>query len=388
MDYKGKRVLVLDGYGRQVAAILSELHDLGCVITTLNDRKLDVGYASRYPKFKIVERGIRHDMDLLRRVIERELKSGNYDVFLPMIEKSTDILTDMLEKGQVPDNVKIIVAPRSAFLQAYDKELTMKVCQEIGVPCPRTKMDSETMDEYLSKVMFPLACKPRKGTGATGFKKVNNREELEKYIADGVIKVEEYVIQEYIPQTDYRYGSRVMLDRNHQKVYCVTVQSCRSYPVDGGPGCYIRTTNRPDIDEYAVKLLQAMGWVGFAHVSFIMDPRDWTPKVIEINGRIPASLKICTIVGVQPVKTMLDLVYGEDLKPYDKPIPEGIALRHSQADIMWLLKSPTRFSCKPSWFNFKHNNDYVFSWRDPLPWFTYSIEHMTTYKEEMKKREH
>ena len=387
MDYSGKRVLVLDGFGRQVPAILKELHDLGCIITTLNDRKLDVGYSSRYPNRKIVERGIRHDQELLQRVIEREMASGNYDVFLPMVEKSTDILTKMVEEGRNGD-VKVIVAPRQAFLQAYDKELTMKVCQEIGVPCPLTKMDNETLDDYLGKVKFPLACKPRKGSGAAGFKKVNTREELEKYISDGVIDLDKYVIQEYIPQTDYRYGSRVMLDSNHQKIYCVTVQSCRSYPIDGGPGCYIRTANRPDIDEYAVKLLQAMNWVGFAHVSFIMDPRDWTPKVIEINGRIPASIKICYLVGVQPVKTMLDLAYGEELTPVVKPIPENVALRYFHTDFLWLLKSTNRFKAKPSWFNFKKNHDYIWDWKDPLPFFTYSIEHIQTYRRDMAERSH
>ena len=119
MDYKGKRVLVLDGFGRQVPAILKELHDLGCVITTLNDRKLDVGYSSRYPDKKIVEPGIREDQALLAKVIEREIQSGNYDVFLPMVEKSTDILTRMVEEGKTGD-VKVIVAPRQAFLKAYD----------------------------------------------------------------------------------------------------------------------------------------------------------------------------------------------------------------------------------------------------------------------------
>lgn len=387
MDYKGKRVLVLDGFGRQVPAILQELHDLGCYITTLNDRKMDVGYSSRYPNKKIVVNGIRKDKKLLRSVIEKELCSGNYDVFLPMIEKSTDILTQMVSEGKT-GNVKVIAAPREAFLKAYDKESTMRICQENNIPCPRTKMDDETMDEYLAKVQFPLACKPRKGSGATGFKKVENREQLQKLINDGSIIVDDYVIQEYIPQTDYRYGSRVMLDKNHNVIFDVTVQSCRSYPIDGGPGCYIRTTNRPDINNYAEALLKAMNWEGFAHVSFIMDPRDWTPKVIEINGRIPASIKICTIVGVQPVKTMLDFVYDEELVPMTKPVPENIALRYFHTDFLWLLKSPSRFKCKPSWFNFIHNNDYIWNWKDPLPFFTYSIEHIQTYKEDMAEREH
>ena len=264
----------------------------------------------------------------------------------------------------------------------------MRVCQENGIPCPRTKMDDETIEEYLSVAQFPLACKPRKGSGAAGFKKVNNREELLRYIAEGTIKVSEYVIQEYIPQTDYRYGSRVMLDQNHQVIYDVTVQSCRSFPIDGGPGCYIRTINRPDIDAYAEKLLQAMGWVGFAHVSFIMDPRDWTPKVIEINGRIPASIKICTLVGAHPVKTMLDLAFGQDLTPMPEPVPEMVALRYFHTDILWLLKSPTRFKANPSWFDFRKNHDYIWDWRDPLPFFTYSVEHVMTYRADMAKRKH
>ena len=388
MDYRGKRVLVLDGFGRQVAVILTELHDMGCIITTVNDSKLDIGYSSRYPKHRIVEHGIRDDVELYRKVIEREMASGNYDVFLPMVEKSTDILTDMLDRGLVPDRVKVIVAPRQAFLTAYDKEETMRFCQETGVPCPRTKMDGETLDEYLSKVMFPLACKPRKGSGSAGFKKVDSREELEKYIADGVIKVDEYVLQEYIPHDGTRYSCRVFLDKQQNVIYNVEVQGFRSYPVDGGPGCYCRSTNRQDVKDYSEKLLKEMGWVGLAHVCFMYDPRDNTPKLIEINGRIPAGIKICHVVGVKIVKAMFDLAYDVPMIPYSKDYQEGVGLRYFHSDFMWLLKSPDRFRAKPSWFNFRKNHDYIWSWRDPLPFITYTIEHLKTYKADMKKREH
>ena len=85
MDYKGTRVLVLDGFGRQQASILRQLHDLGCIITTVNDSKLDVGYASRYPHKRIVEHGIRDDEALYERIIKQELATGNYDVVFPML---------------------------------------------------------------------------------------------------------------------------------------------------------------------------------------------------------------------------------------------------------------------------------------------------------------
>lgn len=388
MDYKGKRVLLLDGFGRQVAIILTELHEMGCVITTVNDSKLDIGYASRYPKHRILEPGIRDDEDLYRRVIEREMASGMYDIFLPMVEKSTNILTEMLETGKVPDDVKVVVAPRQAFLKAYDKEETMRFCQEIGVPCPRTKMDNESLDQYLSKVMFPLACKPRKGSGSAGFKKVDSREELEKYIAEGVIKVNEYVLQEFIPHTGTRYSCRVFLDKHQKVIYDVEVQGFRSYPVDGGPGCYCRSVNRRDVKEYSEMLLKKLGWVGLAHVCFMLDPRDNTPKLIEINGRVPAGIKICNVVGVNIVKAMFDMAYDVPMEPYPQDFPEGEALRYFHTDFMWLLKSPDRFKAKPSWFDFRKNHDYIWSWRDPWPFFTYTLEHIKTYKADMKKREH
>jgi len=82
------------------------------------------------------------------------------------------------------------------------------------------------------------------------------------------------------------------------------------------------------------------------------------------------------------------LAFDVPMIPYSKDYPEGVGLRYFHSDFMWLLKSPDRFRAKPSWFNFRKNHDYIWSWRDPLPFFTYTIEHLKTYKADMKKREH
>ena len=100
MDFKGVRVLVLDGYGRQCAIVLKELHDLGCEITTLNTSKWDVGYASRYPAKKLLEPQTRYDMVALKKVLDREILSGCYDVVMPMLEPATDLLWENKEVWQ------------------------------------------------------------------------------------------------------------------------------------------------------------------------------------------------------------------------------------------------------------------------------------------------
>ena len=387
MDYKGKRVLVFDGFGRQVPTILKQLNELGCIVTTINDSKLDIGYCSRYPSEKVIMKGCREDVNLLRPFLENSLVEGKYDVLFPLLEKSTDLVLSLQEEGKIT-NEKIMCAPREAFMKAYDKQLTMRVCIENGIPCPKSKLEEETLEDYLKDAKFPLACKPRKGSGAAGFRIVDSKDQMMGLIEKGSIIPDEYVFQEYIPHTDYHYGVYLMYDQNSECCYSVVVQSCRQFPVDGGPGCYIRTINNEQIKRDSERLLKTLGWKGFGHVGMIMDPRDGIAKVMEVNGRIPAGIKICNCVGIPTMKLLLDSVYGEKVEKYDMPLPENIGLRHFQADFMWLLKSPNRFSSKPSWFNFRNSYDYVFSWSDPIPFFTYSLEHVLTYREDMKKRRH
>lgn len=384
--YQGKKVLLLDGYGRQVPSLLHQLHGLGCIVTTMCESKLDVGFTSRYPDRRVVVHGIRDNVKIYRKAILKELKNG-YDILFPILEKSTDICIDGRIQAKYPE-LKIIASTRESFLKAYDKQLTMKVCMENNIPCPLTKMDDETMDEYLEKVSFPICAKPRKGSGGAGFKRIHSREELDQYIADGTIVPEEYVIQELIPKGGYQYGGYVMMDDDHKPQATLVVESNRWFPIDGGPGCYIRTINHKGRIDSTNRLFEKMEWRSFGHVGFIMDPRDNTPKVMEINGRIPASIKICEWAGTEPVKNMLDLAYGRKLEKMEKPIPEHLALRYFHTDLLWFIKNPERWKAKPNWFYCLKQKDYIFSWSDPVPFFSYAIEHAMTYKEDMKKRKH
>lgn len=386
MDYKGKKVLLLDGYGRQIPSLLHQLHQLGCIVTTMCESKLDVGYTSRYSKKKVLVPGIREDIEIYRNAIYKELESG-YDVLFPVLEKATDICISGDIQNKYP-NLKILAAPREAFLKAYDKQQTMTACMKNGIPCPITKMDDENMEEFLAKVSFPLAAKPRKGSGSAGFKKIHSREELYSYIENGDIVVEKYVIQEFIPQDKYMCNCYVMMDDEHNPIYSVAIQTYRWYPIDGGPGCFARTVTQPVITKNAEKLFKVIGWSGFGQVSFMMDSRDNTPKVTEINGRISAGVKIVEYAGCEPVKHLLERAFGQKMYPIEKKIPEGLGLRYFHTDIMWLLKSPNRFSAKPSWFDFRKSKDYIFSWMDPLPFFSYAIEHAMTYRKDMDKRKH
>ena len=63
-----------------------------------------------------------------------QLENG-YDVLFPILEKSTDICTDGKISALYPE-LKIIAAPREAFLKAYDKQQTMTACMKNGTSGP------------------------------------------------------------------------------------------------------------------------------------------------------------------------------------------------------------------------------------------------------------
>ncbi len=384
MDFKGVRVLVLDGYGRQVAVVLKELHELGCVVTTLNCSKSDVGYASRYPARKLLEPQTRHDMAELKKVLDREILSDNYDVVMPMLEPATDVLWE--NKELYSPHVRYACADYEGFMKAYDKQLTMTLCMKNGINCPVTKTDDESMDDFLAKVKFPLALKPRKGSGSRGFYKVDTKERLEELIESGEVKVEEYVIQEFISNAEVHRVSYTFIDDDNNVKTSMLAKSTRPYPLVVGTNSLFQSCNMPEITAQAEKLLKLMNWHGYASVCFIESEDDGIPKVMEINGRISASLKISRYCGARIIRQIMERAYGAPVTSYMKAYPEDKRLRHWQATAMWFVKSPDRFRAKPFCFTPFRTTDVVFSLSDPLPWFAYTFSCFSRYKDEMKKR--
>ena len=112
----------------------------------------------------------------------------------------------------------------------------MKICQENGISCPLTKMDDETLEEYLSKVDFPLALKPRQGRGSVGFKKVKSCDELYSLISEGVIKVEEYVIQEFVEEAETHRVSYTFIDDEGMYLYDYYQMMINTMKYDGSFG--------------------------------------------------------------------------------------------------------------------------------------------------------
>ena len=365
--------------------IIHDLKDLGCEVSVLCTSKIELCCVSNVPSEKILDPRATSTHPRFKDFVLSLVSTGKYDVLLPVGEKSTDRITEAEEEFR--KYVRLACAPRSSYINAFDKQRTFDIAARIGIPMPKTRLSGQTVEEYLSGVSFPLIIKPRNGVGSIGFHKFEKREDFEPYIREHGIDLDTYVLQEYV---DYekRMGTILFMDSNSDVCMAYADEVLRWYPIDAGSACCIRSIDHPELLKWSADLLKAMNWQGVAALSFMVDRVTCEPKLLEINGRIPASIRLSRQCGFNVARLLLQLAYGERVKHYKANRRFGQVTRHFQAELLWFLHSPDRFGSDPSWFSWKNTKDVVF-WLDDLkPWFGYTLQKFFKYGEFKKNRQH
>ena len=385
MDFHGTRVLVSDGGGRQTLTIIHGLKEIGCEISVLCGSRLDLCYASRIPKEKILDDRCSPENKEFQPFLISLLSAGKYDVLLPVGEMATNRITEI--ETEVKKYVRLACAPRAAYINAYDKQRTFEIAAQNSIPVPKTRLGSQSVEEYLPEVSFPLIIKPRNGMGSIGFHKFESREDFYPYIEEHNIDLSAYVLQEYV---DYekRLGTILFVDQNGEVAMAYADEVLRWFPLDAGSACCIRSIDYPEVLEWSSTLLKAMRWQGVAALSFMVDRKTGEPKLLEINGRIPASIRLSVQCGFNVAKLLLEMAYDTVVEKYGPNTRFGQVTRHFHAEVPWFIHSPNRFRSDPSWFSWKDAKDVVL-WRDDIkPYFAYSMQKLLGYKEFKRKRKH
>lgn len=385
-DFTGKRILLLDGLTSQCLEYTKAFNALGCDTTVLCDDRFDTAYASRHPGHKILGISNAHDLKGTEEWILKLVRSDEYDVVIPFTDYSAAILSH--HKAELGQFAHIIVNDADVFEFAQDKNNVMRVCMENGIPCPKTIYGAKRPEDILnSDIHFPIILKPRHGFGAHGFHKIEDEASLFKCVKEFAIDLSDMVIQEYLPKTGLNVSENLFIDQYGIIKSSFTYASYRFYPIDGGSGVLNVTIDRADIHQIAGRIAKLMNLSGPVGIDLIVDSRDDTPKVLEINLRAIACAKAGFLAGIDQAKQILEDLYCDTVTSQLK-YKTDIRVRRSQIDWMWFLKSPDRFKARPSWFDRKNTTDQLFSWTDPGPWFAfwiYGFRKVLREKQEQKK---
>ncbi len=278
-------------------------------------------------------------------------------------------------KEALQAHVPVAIVDFPIFEKARDKAATMRICQDHDIPCPRTWFpDEEPIDSIASSCVYPVLVKPRVAHGAAGIERADGPDELKALLAAAEKRFGACIVQELIPQDDMQYKAEFFRDADGELQAAVVFDKLRYFPVTGGTSSINSTVDRPDILETGRRLLDAMGWEGYADLDLIQDPRDGIAKVMEVNPRVTGSVKIAFEAGVDFADLITRFYAGEPLKPYLE-YRVGVFMRYIPLDILWFLYSPDRFRAKPSWFRFfgKDLCYQVLSLRDPGPFLSLGL---------------
>lgn len=363
------KILFLD-QGRQVLPFLKSCHQKGHEVIIVCNTRLSEGYFSRYASRRLLWPSYIKDRQQFEDTLLEYLRNNKIDITISVGDISSEILS--ANKKIISEYTRIINPDYPVFIQAADKLNLMNYCMQKGLPCPRTYcLDASTISRIDSLLSFPVIVKPTRGVGAVGLHKFNEKSELERHAPSLIDQYGDLIIQEFIPPDGGpQYQAEAFLDEKGKMKVCLIIEKPRYFPVSGGTSTANVTICQPVIKSIAQELLEGLNWKGAADIDLIFDPRDGMFKILEINPRVTAGIKIGFAAGIDFADLHLKLAMGEEI-PSVEQYKTGIYCRNLFLDLLWYFYSgrQMRKETRPSFYRF-FGKDVVyqlFSIDDPMP---------------------
>jgi D-aspartate ligase len=285
---------------------------------------------------------------------------SNADSFSRMLSEQAEWLSQWYVVPAVDGPVLDMIADKIEF---------GRVCEELGIPVPRTLVqDFGTADDPgwapdTVDLTFPVVAKPAVGAAYEGLRfegknkiyKVDTPEELLDIFARvrGAGFRDRFVVQELIPGDDTAMRSiTAYVDQRGEVTLLATAQVLlqEHQPLAIGNPAAMVTTPYPDLMEQAARLLQHVGYRGFANFDVKVDPRDGVAKFFEVNPRIGRNNYYVTAAGANVAEFITgDLIQGRELDQVVvrneilySVLPMFLLRRYLNPELKALVKKVTR----------------------------------------------
>jgi D-aspartate ligase len=189
---------------------------------------------------------------------------------------------------------------------AYDKDLTYRHADSVGIDYPRTYHPLSRADLRAFPFRFPLVLKPTTRERTNAFTvakgwKVSDSAELMSRYDDAVALVghDGIVFQEFIPGDGSNQFSYAAVWEHIAPVASLVARRMRQFPIDFGfTSTFVETVENPAIEEAASRFLSSLDYSGLVELEFKYDARDERYKLLDFNARAWTWIALGPLAGV------------------------------------------------------------------------------------------
>lgn len=367
---KGASVFVTDAQARTSLAVIRSLGKKGLSVTGGEETRFATGVFSKYCSRTIVYPSPKdRKQDFINYIVDF-FERNQYEVIFPVADFSIQPIIDA--EHILSKYVKIALPPRDILYLGYDKGKTFDIAMKIGTPCPDTFCICSINDlfnlENDTRINYPVVLKPCISSGRRGVQICNNFHEMTEAYKQLSQRYGNMLVQEFIPNGG-EFGIYVLMNNDSEPRAYTAQRRIRSYPYYGGPST-LRETFQDErserAKEIAFSLLKAMKWRGVAMVEFRTDPRDNTPKLMEVNPRFWGSLQLSILSGVDFPWLYYTMLMEGDVKPVMEYASNVQCRWMLPGDMLWYATTPGKLKNLKEFLRLKNNYD-ILSFEDPGP---------------------
>jgi protein-tyrosine-phosphatase/biotin carboxylase len=383
MTAHAHRILVLDGDMIPALSAVRALGRLSIEVNVASSAPDAIASYSRYCRTTLIYPDpLTQEAEFLAWCADL-LERNIYQLIFPITERTVVPLQTLLKH---PGGGRITIAPTEALAVALNKDRTLALAAQLGIPAPRSVEVDNLVDlEQTSQGMsMPLVLKPVRSIGADGTERrqlsvayaFNSRELQDK--AEQFLRYGPLLLQEYVGGVGV--GIELIADRG-EVVFAFQHQRLHEVPLTGGGSSLRKSVAiEPELLEASRKLMAALKWHGVAMVEFKWIPSERRLSLMEINGRFWGSLPLAIAAGADfPV--MLYELYTQGKVTPQPPARQEVYCRKISSDLYWhemVLRrdGPPELVTFPSKGSMLRDALRVFSprhyfdvqqWRDPKP---------------------
>ena len=344
------RPVVVFGLLHAGLSIVRSLGRQGIPVHGVALRANEFGLRSRY----LASSGLAAGADGLVKSLRAAGVDGERPVLFPERDENVEAVLarwdDVRELADVP-----LPGDPEATMRLRRKDVLPEVAAAAGVDAPKTVPAESPEQIRAAGLRPPLLLKAVEGQefALTFGEKAFVAPDLDAAVA-GWKRARDRgfhtIVQELVPDSHEAVWSLfTYLGRDGQPLASVVGRKVRQGPLRFGTSAVFTSALDPEVHELGLRLLEAAGYTGLAHVELVRDPRDGRLKLLEVNTRPP----IWAGIAMGPELGIASIAYqdlcGDEPQP-ERTLGNGVTWLYLAKDVWVSAQMARRWELHPREF--------------------------------------